>query len=59
MTAADWVNTDEWNKVDIRNKENAIDRDNKNHEWEVADKKAEWSKGNISEDKKDNKEKTE
>ena len=59
MTAADWVNSDQWNKVDIRNKENEVDRDSKKHEWEVADKKAEWSNGNTKEAKKDNKEKKE
>ena len=59
MTAADWVNSDQWNKVDIRNKESEIDRDSKKHEWEVADKKAEWSNGNTKEAKKDNKEKKE
>ena len=59
MTAADWVNSDQWNKVDIRNNESEIDRDSKKHEWEVADKKAEWSNGNTKEAKKDNKEKKE
>ncbi len=59
MTAADWVNSDQWNKVDIRNKESEIDRDSKKHKWEVADKKAEWSNGNTKEAKKDNKEKKE
>ena len=59
MTAADWVNSDQWNKVDIRNKESEIDRDSKKHEWEVADKKAEWSNGKTKEAKKDNKEKKE
>ena len=38
---------------------NEIDRAEKAHEWEVAEKKAEWSKSNIVEDKKDNKEKVE
>ena len=56
MTAADWVNTDQWNKVDIRNRDNQVDRDTKNHEWEVAEKKSEWSKSNIVDEKKHNKE---
>ena len=38
---------------------NEIDRENKKHEWEVAEKKAEWSNGNTPEDKKNNKEKNE
>ncbi len=59
MTAADWVNSDQWNKVDIRNKESEVDREIQKHEWEVADKKAEWSNGNTKEAKKDNKEKKE
>lgn len=59
MTAADWVNTDQWNKVDIRNKDNAIDRDNKKHEWEVVEKKAEWSNGTMKEAKKDKREEKE
>ena len=57
MTAADWVNSDQWNKVDIRNKESEVDRDSKKHEWEVADKKAEWSNSNIHEASKKNKRK--
>lgn len=59
MTSADWVKADQWNKVDIRNKESEVDREIQKHEWEVADKKAEWSNSNIREAKKDNKEKKE
>jgi len=55
MTAADWVHQDQWNKVDIRNRDNEVDRDIKNHEWEVAEKKSEWSKSNIVDDTKKNK----
>ena len=59
VTAADWVNQDQWNEIDAQNRMNEIDRAEKAHEWEVAEKKAEWSKSNIVEDKKDNKEKVE
>jgi len=57
MTAADWVNTDQWNKVDIRNKESEVDREIQNHEWEIAEKKSEWSNGNTRKASKKNKRK--
>lgn len=57
MTAADWVNADQWNKVDIRNKDNEIDRDSKKQEWDNADKKSKWSRGNTKTSKKNKREK--